>query len=174
MKTKENHKFVKSKLAAKCLPVVAALVPLSLSPFPANAMLSIVVSGTIDLNFGSVTAGATGGTVTISTAGARSNTGSVGLIGGAGLETNAILSISGSTGVLIDVSMTVAAFTVDDAGAGAPMSVNAFDINGGGSNVSVTLATNPATFPLGATLTVAAGQAAGAYSGTYTVSANYQ
>lgn len=174
MKRKENRSLTACKLAKKYLPVAAALVPLSIYPSSARAMLTIVVSGTVDLNFGSITAGATGGTVTMTTAGARNKTGSLTLIGGAGLESQATLSISGSTGVLIDVSMTNTSFTVDDVGAGAPMTVNAFDINGGGSNVSLTLTTNPATFPMGATLTVATGQVAGVYSGTYTVLANYQ
>lgn len=174
MKIEDNRNYAGRELVKKCLPMAVALVPLTVAPQAVNAQVSIIVSGTVDLNFGSVTAGATGGTVTISTAGARTRTGSVTLLAGAGLESAGVLSISGSTGVLIDVSMTAGGFTVDDAGAGVPMTVNAFDIDGGGATVSVTLSTNPATFPLGATLTVAAGQAAGVYSGAYTVNANYQ
>lgn len=170
-----NKKFGKTnKTAKKYLPLMASLVPLTLFPVDAQAQLAIILSGTVDLNFGSISAGAAGGTVTMPVAGPRSKTGAVELIAGAGLESAAMLSISGSTGVLIDVNMTNTVFTVDDAGAGAPMNVNAFDINGGGPTVSLTLTTNPSVFPIGATLTIGAGQLAGVYSGSYTVMADYQ
>ena len=72
--------------------------------------------------------------------------------------------------------MTATVFTVDDTGAGVPMNVNAFNLvtNAGGTSETITLAATPSTFPLGATLNVGAGQVAGTYTGTYTVSANYQ
>ncbi len=170
----KKHKFSVGALAKKCLPATIAFIPLTVVPSVAQAMITIAVSSTSALHFGTFSAGTTGGTVSISTVGVRTKTGSVTLLAGAGLETQGILSISGSTGVLIDVSMTAATFSVT--GPGPAMNVGTFDINGGGSSVSVTLTTNPASFPLGATITVAAapGQTDGVYSGTYTVMANYQ
>ncbi len=171
-KNKKNKLSIVS-LVKKYLPATVALVPLTIIPAPAYAgLITIAVSSTGALNFGSLDAGGTGGTVVISPAGARTQTGSVVLLSGAGLESAGLLSISGSTGVLIDVAMTNPAFAIT--GPGAPMNVGGFNIDGGGSSVSLTLPTNPATFPLGATLTVAAGQTAGVYFGTYTVMANYQ
>ncbi|MCI5060769.1 MAG: DUF4402 domain-containing protein [Alphaproteobacteria bacterium] len=161
------------KLARQAV-LASVLIPLGFSPNPAHATLTIVVSGTVDLHFGSMTESGAGGTMAIDTAGTRTAGGGVTAIAGSGLHSQGVLSIAGSTGVAIDVSMTAATFTVDDGGAGAPMNVNGFDINGGGATVTVTLAANPSTFPLGATLNVNAAQVAGSYSGTYTVSANYQ
>jgi len=54
------------------------------------------------------------------------------------------------------------------------MNVGNFDIDGGGSSVSVTLATTTAVFPIGATLTVPASQPEGLYTGVYVVMAEYQ
>ena len=176
-KIKNIDKVFNKTLVAKTLPMAAALIPLTSLPQTAHAMVPIVVSATIDMNFGDITVDAgLGGTVVVPIVGARTRTGGVNLISGAGLETPASISISGSTGVLLDVTMVGAPFSVDDtAGVGAPMAVNAFDINGGGSTVgTITLAANPSTFPIGATLNVAAGQAGGVYTGTYSVMVNYQ
>lgn len=153
----------------------ALMVPLSLFPGQAKAMITIIVSATVDINFGSVTETGAGGTVTVDTAGARTVGGSVTAITGAGLESNGVISISGSTGLPIDLSITPATFTVSD-GANT-MSVNAFDLDTGAGvtdAITVTLTANPSTFPIGATLNVGAGQAAGTYSGTYVVNATYQ
>ena len=174
MKISNNKKTSKKRLAKSCLPAVIAMVPLTLCPLEAKAQLSIVVSGTVDLNFGDLSPNATGGTVTITPGGARTKTGSVILLPGAGLESPATLSMSGSTGVIVEVKVLTPTFTIDDPGLGVPMSVNNFDINNGGSSITITLTTNPGTFPMGATLTVPAGQAQGVYSGTYTIDAVYQ
>ena len=149
---------------------------LLLVPLSAFAQLPIVVSAPVEINFGElvVTAGA-GGAATISPLGARTVSGGVSAISGAGLEVNGVLSVVASSGLAIELSLTNATFTVDDiAGVGAPMSVTSFDIDGGGSAVTVTLTTLPQTFPIGATLNVAAGQQDGTYIGNYSVRANYQ
>ena len=119
------------------------------------------------LNFGSFTAG-TGGTVSVTSAGVASATGDVGLV-------------TGST-------PTADAFTV----VGTPN--RAFGIVASSSNTVSTGGANPATMPftvsaansasltaggtfalaVGGTLTVGSGQAAGAYTGTYTVTVTYQ
>ncbi|MCI5060770.1 MAG: DUF4402 domain-containing protein [Alphaproteobacteria bacterium] len=135
----------------------------------------IVVSGTVDLHFGSMTqTGA--GTMLIDTTGARTPSAAVTAVTGAGLESQGVLSVTAATGLAIDLSMTAATFTVDDTGAGAPMNVNAFQLvtNAGGTAETITLAASPSTFPLGATLNLAAAQVAGTYTGTYNVNANYQ
>lgn len=165
------RKFVQFKKAS----VLAAVIPLSILPRSAHAVLSIVISGTVDINFGSLTETGAGGTAIVNTAGARSVTGSVSAITGGGLESNGVFSLSGSTGLAIDVSMTAAAFTVSNGGGGT-MSVNNFNLvtNAGGATRTITLAANPSTFPMGATLNLSAGQAAGTYIGNYTMNANYQ
>jgi hypothetical protein len=149
---------------------------LTLVPLSAFAQLPIVVSATVEINFGELSvATGVGGTAIISPAGGRSVTGGVSEVAGAGLEGNGVLSITASSGLAIDLSLTNATFTVDDGpGGGTAMNVTGFDIDGGGSSVTVTLTTFPQTFPIGATLNVNAGQLDGSYLGTYTVRANYQ
>lgn len=153
--------------------VLAAMIPLTILPNPARAMLTIVISGTVDLNFGSVTESGAGGTVTIDTAGTRTVGGAVTAIAGAGLESAGMLSVSGSTGLAIDLSITAAPFAITDGG-GNSMNVGSFDINGSGSAATITLTANPTSYPFGAQLTVGAGQAAGTYNGAFTINANYQ
>lgn len=78
-----------------------------------------------------------------------------------------------STGLAIDLSMTATNYNITNGG-GDSMNVNNFDLNGGGPTTTITLTVNPQNFPMGATLTVGAGQAAGTYIGTFAVNANYQ
>ncbi len=173
--------FFKGKLALcakekklRKLSFLGALIPLTLLPKYAHAMITIVVSATVELNFGRIAVDGAG-TVTINTANGRTVSGGVVPVTGAGLESSGVLSISGSTGVMIDLSMTATAFNVDNGG-GDSMVVNNFNLvtNGGGPSETVTLTSNPTTFPFGARLNVGAGQAAGTYTGTFSVSANYQ
>ena len=173
-KINEELRTALGKVRFYTAPVATALVTLS-APTVVNAQpfASIIVSGTLDLNFGTFTGGAAGGTITVSTAGVRSSTGTVTLIAGAGLEGPASLSVSASTGFSVVVSMTAATFPIDDAGAGAPMNVDSFDINGNGQTATFSMTTNPVELPIGGRLNVGAAQAEGVYSGAYTVNANY-
>ncbi len=151
----------------------SALVSLSL-PMSAEAQPTapIFVSATLDLNFGTFDAGA-GGMVTISPAGVRTQAGSVFLISGAGLESQGSLSISASTGVSVVVSMDAPSFTIDDAGGGAAMAVDNFNINGAGATTTVLMTASTLELPVGARLNVGGAQLEGVYIGTYTVNANY-
>ena len=169
----KKDKLMTKKVLSTCVPLVAALVPLSVGPAFAQTSISIVLSTTAVLNFGVLTAGA-GGTVTVTPAGVRSRTGSVTLIPGVAAESEGRLSIFGGTGVLIDVNVTSPVFTIDNPGAGGAMNVGAFDINGGGSDISLTLPSTTAILPIGATLTVPASQPEGLYTGVYVVMAEYQ
>lgn len=140
----------------------------------AIVLTPIVISGTQALHFGSMTHNGVGGTMAIDTAGVRTPTGITAVVG-AGLEQQGVLSMTGATGVAIDVQMTATSFTVSDGG-GNTMAVNAFNLrtNAGGTAETITMVASPTTIPLGGTLTVGAAQVAGTYTGAYTVSANYQ
>ena len=131
----------------KKIGLCAALVPLSLFPETAKGQVTIVVSATVDMNFGTVTTNGGAGAITVDTLGARSVTGSLVAIGGAGLVSQGVFSISGSTGLAISVSMTNPTFTVNN-GTGAVMNVNDFNMitNGGGTSATITLATSTETF----------------------------
>ena len=132
------------------------------------------MSATVDMNFGTVTTNGGAGTIVVDTFGGRTVTGTLVPIGGAGLVSQGVFSISGSTGLAISMSMTNPTFTVNN-GTGGVMNVNNFNMitNAGGSNTTITLATSTETFPLGATLNVSASQPEGTYIGNFTVSANY-
>lgn len=162
-------------MTLKKLTPVLGLIPLTFWVQPAHAMLTITLTATQDLNFGTITAGGGAGTVRIDVAGARTVTGGVTEITGGGFQAQSIIAITGSTGVPIDVSMGAASYTVNN-GAGDTMAVNTFQIetNGGGTAQTITLGATSSTFPVGATLNVGAGQAAGTYTGTFTINANYQ
>jgi len=154
--------------------LLSVLIPLSFLPKTAQAMLTIAVTATVELNFGTLDV-AGPGTVIVNTTNGRSVTGGVSAVTGAGLESSGVLSISGSTGLAIDLSMTSPAFNVTNGG-GESMSGNNFNLvtNAGGPTETVTLTANPTNFPFGARLNVGAGQAAGTYTGNFTVNANYQ
>jgi len=168
----EENKL-KAGLKKRSMSVASALIALSVVPnvVAAQTLATIIVSATVELNFGTFTGGA-GGTITVPFGGgARTTTGTVTPIAGAGLETPASLSVSASTGVSVVVSMDALSYNVT--GPGAPMAVNGFDINGSGATATVSMTTNPITLPLGATLNVGVTQADGVYTGSYTVNANY-
>ena len=150
-------------------------IPLSLFSMQAMAQATIFVSGTQNLHFGSFASGPSSGTITINPAsGARTSTGGVTLVSGSGLEANGVISLTGSTGLAITLSMAAGAFTISN---GADnMNVSSFDFNtlGAGDNIVLTLATSTETISVGGTITVGANQAAGTYTGNYTVNAVYQ
>jgi Domain of unknown function (DUF4402) len=135
----------------------------------ANVMTPISISNTAALRFGKFSA-LTGGTVVISTAGARSATGAVVLsstdAGGAASFTvsgdaNATyaITLAGSATLTHSVdntkTMSLGTFTSDPSGTGT--------LSGGGSQ----------TLNVGGTLTVGNAQTTGSYSGTFDVSVEY-
>lgn len=100
---------------------------------------------------------------------------------GAPANSDAVVQIKASKGYAIDLSVAAATATIVN-GTAKTMKVNAFKLDeaagmgafASGSNVTITLSANTASFEVGATLNVGAGQAAGTYTGTFTVNANYQ
>ncbi len=133
-----------------------------------------------DMEFGTMLAGATAGTVVLAPSGTRTRTGGVTLVGGpvqvarfAGLgrfNQNVQVSLATNSIVLTRVSGT------------QTMVVDTFVI---GSTPTAVLSTNPRVFriaaatglfnfPLGATLRVGANQTPGNYVGTFSVILNYQ
>jgi hypothetical protein len=135
----------------------------------ATVMTPISISKTADLRFGKFSA-LTGGTVVISTAGARSATGAVVLsttdAGGA-----ASFSVSGDANATYAVTLPNAATITHSVDNTKTMSIGTFTSNPSGTG---TLSGAGAqTLSVGATLTVGNAQTVGSYTGTFDVSVEY-
>ncbi|MEM6811026.1 MAG: DUF4402 domain-containing protein, partial [Pseudomonadota bacterium] len=127
-------------------------------------------------NFGTIVGGSATGSATINVAGARTAAGGITLVTGAGLEQQGIITVSGSTGFAIDLSMSATSFILDN-GAGDSMTVDSFNVvvsDGTPTRETITLGTTTETYSIGATLRVGINQPGGTYTGTYGVVANYQ
>lgn len=142
----------------------------------ATIVTPIAITKTVDLNFGNVASGAALGTVVLSPAGARSVTGGVTLPAITGTVAAATFSITGQAN--LSYSITLPAGNTTIASGGNTMTVGTWTSN---PTPTGTLdAAGTQTLTVGATLNVAAGQAAGTYSssnvggsGDFTVTVNY-
>lgn len=132
-----------------------------------------------DLNFGRVISSGTAGTVVLASDGTRTRTGGATLAGTEGVQ---VARFAGDGTQNQMVSVSVGANSIFITGPGTQMRVRDFTI----SSVPVTnLTTTPVqlrlsaaagtfNFGIGATLEVGANQAAGTYTGTWTIILNYQ
>lgn len=148
---------------------VALLHALLVAPACAQ---QVTLSATRNLDFGRFIAGS-GGAVTVDTSGARTRTGGVILLNspGAGQAQFTVASNGAGGGKKSVVISLPANGAVRISNGAASMAVNAFVISPG------TLQSIPAggtTLSVGATLTVAAGQAPGTYTGSFPLIVNYQ
>jgi len=161
----------------KLLLIGLACAMLSASDASARPLRSISITNSGGLAFGSFAAGA-GGTVTVSPLGVRTNTGSVVLIpagGGTAASFNVVGVQRGrnqNPNHTHSYSITLPANgTVTITSGANSMAVNNFVSNPVAGNGTGTLAvgTISQTLTVGATVTVASGQAPGSYSGTFNV-----
>ena len=127
---------------------------------------------TVALNFATV-AGVTGNvsTVVIPPVGAVTTT------GGAlstGTPVAATFTVTGDAAATSTYTVTLPASTLLTGGTGPDITVNAFTDSYGGTNaVPSTSGFGDGTFTVGATLNLADGQGDGTYTGTYSISINY-
>lgn len=135
----------------------------------AEVITPITISKTADLRFGKFAAG-TGGTVVISTAGARSATGAVvlsaGNVGGA-----ASFTVSGDANATYAITLPGSAATITRVSGTETMSVGTFTSNPAATGTLS--AGGSETLNVGGTLTVASAQVVGSYTGTFDVSVEY-
>jgi Domain of unknown function (DUF4402) len=139
----------------------------------------VSIANTRDLDFGIVVRGTTAGTVTINAqSGARTKTGGVLLQGTTGFSSAAFTG-AGTGGRLVRLTIGTPTITLNRVGGGT-MTVNAFRISNNGA-APQTLPRNytlPASgiddISIGARLNVAANQAEGLYTGSFTISMDYQ
>ena len=133
----------------------------------AELVTPITVSKTADLDFGRLSSGAAGGTSVVSAAGARSVTGDV--VEEGGTVSAASFDVTGSTGLGYDITLPT---SISITSGGDSMTVNAFTSDKAGNAGTLTGGTD--SFSVGGTLTVAASQATGTYTGTFDVTVAYQ
>lgn len=124
-----------------------------------------------NLNFGAFAVSGGAGSVTINTAGTGTYTGVTQVATPPPSEAN--IRIFGDVGSSVVISVTDPTVTVFN-GANT-MQVDNFQINtnAGGAMETINMTNATVLVPIGATLNVNAGQAAGSYSGTFTVSVIY-
>jgi len=133
----------------------------------ADVITPLTVTKNDDLVFGKfVVNGATAGTVVVAAAdGARSKTGGVDLITSTGVQAGEV-TVAGQTGIAYTVSLPT---SVNLTSGENTMALGSFTTD----QADLTVLTGDNDVKIGGTLTVAAGQAPGAYTGSFTVSANY-
>ena len=172
---------IKPGLATAAIFAACVPLPAFAATAPGNAEVTIVrpLSFVADDNieFGNVIRGTTAGTVTIAPDGTRTATGGVTLANGGNKP--ASFAGMGTNNQRVDVSLGAASIMIT--GPGAAMRVHTFVL---GSTPTAVLTTTPQrfrissstgifAFPVGATLDVGANQAAGQYSGTWSITLNY-
>ena len=136
----------------------------------ANADAEIVapigISNTAGLNFGRVSPSGVAGTVVLDTAGSRTPT-NVSLLTG-GTVSAATFAVTGSASETYTITLPASATITSGAN---NMTVDTFTHNAGGSPALD--GTGNDSFNVGATLNVGANQAAGSYTGTFSVTVDY-
>jgi hypothetical protein len=170
------------KQIAKFFTFAIIMIAFSVNSFgqvnaTASATATIVAPITIlkvtDMNFGNVVTSAATGTVILAPAGTRVAAGGASiLVAQPGTVTAATFTVGGTAGFTYAITLP-ASVTIDDAGPGAAMTVDAFTstptptgtIGGGGTDA----------LSVGATLNVGANQVAGVYTtaAPFTVTVNY-
>ena len=179
-----TNRFLQRAATASLLAAFAIMAaqPAYAGTTPGGSEVTIVrpLSFVIDdnLDFGTVVRGTTAGTVTITPTGTRTQTGGVTLANGGGHKP---ASFAGQGTFTQRVDISLGANSIPLNGPGTPMRVRDLII---GSTPTAALTTAPLSFriaalngvfsfPIGATLDVAANQAPGVYSGNWSITLNY-
>ncbi len=125
----------------------------------------ITISETAQLNFGYIASAAVGGTLSVSTSGASS---AINVTDLGGAVSQGVFAVSGQGGASFSVTLPGSATL---SSGGNTMTVDNFNHDGG---VSPTIAGGGSrTINVGATLNVGSNQAGGVYTGSYSISVNY-
>ena len=136
----------------------------------ATIVTPISIVKVVDMNFGNIAVTSSGGTVILSTAGARSTTGGVTLPAVTGTVTAASFTVSGTASFAYNVTLPSSA-TLSNGGNN--MTADVFTSNPSGSN-GVLSAGGTQTLAVGSTLHVSAAQPAGVYTcSSFDVTVNY-
>lgn len=137
----------------------------------ATIITPISISKNADMSFGNIAVQAgTGGTVVLAPAGTRTGTSGVTLPSTTGTVTAADFTVTGSGSLTYSITLP-SSVTLTHSGGVQTMAASSFISN---PSATGTLSSGTQNISVGATLTVAAGQLAGAYtSGNFNVTVNY-
>lgn len=134
----------------------------------ATIISPIAITKTADLAFGNIVAGTTTGTVVVSSTGTRSNTGGVTLpTATPGTVTAAAFTVTG----LANATYTIVPAVVANPTSGSNSMTLTLNANPSGTGTIGSAGTQVVN--VGGTLNVGANQAAGAYTGSFTVTVAY-
>ena len=135
----------------------------------ATIVTPIAIAAGVGMNFGNLTT-TTGGTVLLTPAGVRSvATGAVTLPTPAGTVAAATFTVTGGLTSTYTITLPGAASTLTDAGSHT-MTVDTWTSNPSSTG---TLTAGTQTLAVGGTLHLASGQAVGVYTGSFSVTVNY-
>ncbi len=133
----------------------------------ANVITPLAIAESNGMDFGDVSVGTAGGTIVLDTTGGRSVTGDAEAVTG-GTQAAGVYNVTGSGTKAYSISFPANA-TISSAGNN--MTVDNFTHDAG---VTPALSGGADTFNVGARLNINPSQPAGAYTGTYTLTVNYQ
>lgn len=139
----------------------------------ATIVTPIAIAKTVDMNFGNVAVTATPGTVILAPAGTRTTSGGVTLPVEDGTIAAASFTVTGVDGYAYGITLPSDDYIITKTSSSETMTVNAFTSDPTGTEGN--LAGGTETLNVGATLNVAAEQAAGEYTNTtgFDVTVNY-
>jgi hypothetical protein len=171
-----THNSIKLAAVALALSAAAGAMAATINASSSSTVVSpIAITKAADLAFGAFAAGSTSGTVTVSPDGSRSfGGGALGVGTQSGAITAAQFNVTGQSGFTYSISVTGTALTSgSDTMAFAPISALTANTATSGTVSSGTLTGGTQTIFVGGSLTVAANQAPGTYSGTVTATVDY-
>ena len=169
-------------VSVAAITVATSTTPVMAATAPADAQIAVVQPLSFfkveDLDFGKIIPAAIAGQVTVAPTGARSSTNGIILVG----NTHQPASFAGDGTFNQRVDISLGSNTINLTGPGPSMQVNTFVI---GSTPTAVLTTTPLRFriasatgifqfPVGATLNVGANQPKGTYTGTWSITLQYQ
>lgn len=134
----------------------------------AEVLSSLTVTSTADLQLGQIAAN-TGGTVTVN---ADSTVASSGALISTGTRSPAAFDVAGSPDAMVIVTLPAAPVNLTRVSGTETMSLGGFNTNPNGAFQLDN--TGAGSFTVGGTLTVGSGQVPGVYTGTFSVSVEYQ
>lgn len=164
MNTTARLSLIAALLAGAGMFSSSAMAATTTGTANATVVTPVAISQATALDFGTFAA-VTGGTVVVSAAGARSATGTV-FLSPVNTGSAAAFTVTGA-GTLGFAVTYPATFNVTHTN-----TINTMAVVVSGATTG-TLVAGSATLPVGGTLTVASGQLAGSYSGTYTMTVEY-